>query len=170
MTDLTNAPDEVDRIISAWNRELPELDVTPMGVLSRVSRLARLLDFARREAFANHGVESWEFDVLSALRRSGVPYQLSPGALLEQTLVTSGTMTNRVDRLEARSLVRRLPDPSDGRGVIVELTADGKEIVDSTLRELLTWEHTILARMSSQEQGQLAGLLHKLMLTFEATD
>ncbi len=91
--------DEVDDLVAAWHAERPDLDVEPLQVLSRVSRLARHLDRARRVAFTGHGLETWEFDVLSALRRQGAPYQLSPGALLRTTLVTSGTMTNRVDRL-----------------------------------------------------------------------
>ena len=91
--------DEVDRLVAAWRRERPDLDTRPLEVLSRVTRLARHLDRARRSAFTEHDLEAWEFDVLSALRRSGEPYQLSPGALLNQTLVTSGTMTNRIDRL-----------------------------------------------------------------------
>jgi MarR family len=93
------ARDEVDDIVARWQAERPDLDVAPLHVLSRVSRLARHLDRARRAAFAAHGLETWEFDVLSALRREGRPYQLSPGALLRATLVTSGTMTNRIDRL-----------------------------------------------------------------------
>ena len=94
--------DEVDRIIEAWHREVPELDVSPLQVLSRVGRLARHLDFARRDAFAVHGLDVWEFDVLAALRRGGEPYEASPGQLIQQTLSTSGTMTNRVDRLTER--------------------------------------------------------------------
>ena len=94
--------DEVDDLVAAWRAERPDLDVEPLQVLSRVSRLARHLDRARRAAFAAHGLETWEFDVLSALRRQGAPYQLAPGALLRATLVTSGTMTNRMDRLAAR--------------------------------------------------------------------
>ena len=94
--------DEVDRIVAAWERERPDVDVSPMQVLSRVSRLARHLDHARKTAFATHDLEPWEFDVLSALRRAGHPYELSPGRLVAETLVTSGTMTNRIDRLEAR--------------------------------------------------------------------
>src|SRR6266568_2326243 len=105
--------DEVDSLVSAWRRERPDLDVSPLEVLSRVTRLARHLDRARRTAFAERGLETWEFDVLSALRRAGTPYQLSPGQLLTQTLVTSGTMTNRIDRLAARELVVRGPDPAD---------------------------------------------------------
>ena len=93
------ARDEVDDLVAAWRAERPDLDVEPLQVLSRVSRLARHLDLARRTEFAGHGLETWEFDVLSALRRQGPPYQLTPGALLRATLVTSGTMTNRVDLL-----------------------------------------------------------------------
>src|ERR1700738_1364878 len=112
---MTATQDEVDRLVAAWRRERPDLDVQPLGVLSRVTRLARHLGPARRTAFAEHGLEPWEFDVLSALRRAGDPYQLSPGQLLTQTLVTSGTMTNRIDRLAARELVVRGPDPADRR-------------------------------------------------------
>ena len=129
--------DEVDRLVAAWRRERPDLDVRPLEVLSRVTRLARHLDRARRTAFAEHDLEVWEFDVLSALRRAGAPYVLSPGQLLAQTLVTSGTMTNRIDRLEEKGLVQRLPDPADRRGVHVRLTRRGKERVDSALADLL---------------------------------
>jgi len=107
--------DEVDDLVAAWRAQRPDLDVEPMQVLSRISRLARHLDIARRGAFAEHELESWEFDVLSALRRQGLPFQLTPGALLRATLVTSGTMTNRIDRLAAEGLVRREPDPRDKR-------------------------------------------------------
>ena len=100
--------DEVDRLVEAWRRERPDLDLGPMEVLSRVSRLSHHLDRARRQAFADHDIENWEFDVLAALRRAGAPYELSPGRLLRETLVTSGTMTNRVDRLVARGFVTRL--------------------------------------------------------------
>ncbi|MEE2043570.1 MarR family winged helix-turn-helix transcriptional regulator, partial [Nocardiopsis tropica] len=93
--------DEVDGLIEAWRSQRPDVDVTPLEVFSRVSRLARHLDRARRTVFTEHALERWEFDVLAELRRSGPPYVLSPGRLLRATLVTSGTMTNRVDRLAA---------------------------------------------------------------------
>src|SRR5690349_8935786 len=96
---MTDPTDEVDRLVAAWQRERPDIDVSPMHVLSRISRLATHLDRARRQAFADHGLEPSEFDVLSALRRAGTPHQLSPGQLVHETLVTSGTMTHRVDRL-----------------------------------------------------------------------
>src|SRR5699024_8997685 len=115
--------DEVDRIVAAWRHERPDLDVSPMEILSRVSRLARQLDLARKTSFSDYGIEGWAFDVLSALRRSGEPYQLSPSTLLQETLVTSGTMTNRIDRLGARGWVERRPDPGDRRGVLAQPTA-----------------------------------------------
>jgi DNA-binding MarR family transcriptional regulator len=159
--------DEVDRIVAAWDRERPDLDASPLQVLSRISRLARHLDLARGAAFAQRGLELWEFDVLSALRRSGAPYQLSPGQLVTQTLVTSGTMTNRVDRLAARGFVSRSPDPSDRRGVIVTLTDTGREAVDGALADLLRRERDLLARLSESEREGLSTLLRTLLEPFD---
>jgi DNA-binding MarR family transcriptional regulator len=159
--------DDVDRIVSAWRRERPDLDVSPLEVLSRVSRLARRLDRARGTAFAEHGLDGWEFDVLSALRRAGTPYQLSPGQLVTETLVTSGTMTNRVDRLEDRGLVQRMPDPADRRGVHVRLTPRGKERVDAALADLLSREQELLSALSEPDQESLSGLLRRLVAPFE---
>jgi DNA-binding MarR family transcriptional regulator len=161
--------DEVDDLVAAWRAERPDLDVQPLQVLSRVSRLARHLDRARRTAFAGHGLESWAFDVLSALRRQGPPYQLSPGALLRATLVTSGTMTNRIDRLAEAGLVRRQPDPQDKRGVLVTLTADGRGKVDAALADLLGREEALLAGLDRDERQQLAGLLRVLLAPFDAS-
>jgi DNA-binding MarR family transcriptional regulator len=166
---VTSSSDEVDRIVAAWERERPDLDVAPLQVLSRISRLARHLDLARSAAFAEHGLELWEFDVLSALRRSGKPYQLSPGQLVAQTLVTSGTMTNRVDRLAARGFVERSPDPSDRRGVIVALTESGREVVDAALQDLLARERGLLARISEKDRRALATLLRGLLEPFDGT-
>ena len=156
--------DEVDELVEAWHRERADLDLAPVEVFSRVSRLSRLLDKARREAFTTHKIESWEFDVLAALRRAGKPYQLTPGALLRQTMVTSGTMTNRVDRLADRGLVERSPDPRDRRGVLVTLTAAGKSTVDGAFESLLTRERGLLADLSEDDHAQLAALLKRLMV------
>jgi len=161
------AHDEVDRIVEAWERERPDLDFEPLQVLSRVARLARHLDRARRRAFEASALESWEFDVLSALRRAGEPYQLSPKALLQQTLVSSGTMTNRIDRLVARRLVERKTDPRDGRGVLVVMTAEGRERVDASISQLLTAETELLERLPPADRTRLAGLLRKLSLDFD---
>jgi DNA-binding MarR family transcriptional regulator len=159
--------DEVDRLVAAWARERPDLDVRPLEVLSRVTRLARHLDRARSTAFEAHQLEVWEFDVLAALRRAGRPYVLSPGQLLAQTMVTSGTMTNRVDRLEDRGLVQRLPDPADRRGVHVRLTPRGKEGVDAALADLLSRERELLSALSQPDQESLSGLLRRLVAPFE---
>ena len=171
LTEVVRLPsvpaDEVDRIVAAWRRERPDLDVSPLEVLSRVSRLARHLDRARRAAFADHGLEPWEFDVLSALRRAGSPYQLSPGHLGTQTLVTSGTMTNRIDRLAERRCVERHPDPSDRRGVLVRLTPAGRDLVDAAMADLLDRERALLAGLPEQDAATLAGLLRVLVKPFD---
>jgi DNA-binding MarR family transcriptional regulator len=155
-------PDEVDVIVDAWKRERPDVDVSAMQVLSRVSRLARHLDRARKQAFAVHELETWEFDVLAALRRAGPPYDLSPGRLVAETLVTSGTMTNRVDRLVARGLVERRPDPADRRGVLVSLTTRGRRTVDAALDELLVHERKILGALGTADATKLADALRTL--------
>jgi len=159
--------DEVDRIVDAWQQERPDLDVAPLQVLSRVSRLARHLDIARREAFAVNDLEPGEFDVLAALRRTGKPYALTPSALISQNLVTSGTMTNRIDRLESKNLVARMPDPTDGRGVLVQLTQAGKTAVDRALDELLTREKSLLATISKADREKLASVLRDIVLPFD---
>jgi DNA-binding MarR family transcriptional regulator len=159
--------DEVDRLVAAWARERPDLDVRPLEVLSRITRLSRHVDRARGAAFAAHDLDGWEFDVLAALRRAGRPYMLSPGALVAQTLVTSGTMTNRIDRLESRGLVTRAPDPNDRRGVRVRLTVRGKDSVDSALADLLESEQELLAALSTRQQDQLSALLRSLVVAFE---
>ncbi|MBX3090103.1 MAG: MarR family transcriptional regulator [Cryobacterium sp.] len=159
--------DEVDRIVEAWVRERPDLNFEPLQVLSRIGRLSRHLDRARRDAFQSSELDPWEFDVLSALRRAGAPYQLTPKALLQQTLVSSGTMTNRIDRLAERGLVSRHSDPNDGRGILVTMTARGRERVDSAITMLLRAEATILKRLPPVDRERLAGLLRKLTLDFD---
>jgi DNA-binding MarR family transcriptional regulator len=160
--------DEVDDLVAAWRAERPDLDVEPLQVLSRVSRLARHLNRARRAACASHGLEPWEFDVLSALRRQGPPYQLSPGALLRTTLVTSGTMTNRIDRLAEAGLVHRRPDPQDKRGVLVTLTAAGQSRVDAALADLLASEWLLLEGLDAGQRRTLAALLRVLLSPLDA--
>jgi DNA-binding MarR family transcriptional regulator len=162
--------DEVDRLVEAWHNERPDLDVQPLHVLSRVSRLARHLDRARRAVFVAHDLEPWEFDVLTALRRAGSPYQLSPGQLLRATLVTSGTMTNRIDRLAAAGLVERHPDPQDKRGVQVRLTYAGQTRVDAAFADLLRREHDILNGLSPAERESLTGLLRALLIPFDSDE
>ncbi|WP_394552705.1 MarR family winged helix-turn-helix transcriptional regulator [Agromyces sp. MMS24-JH15] len=159
--------DEVDRIVGDWERERRDLDFAPLQVFSRVDRLSKHLDRARKHAFAQSGLESWEFDVLSALRRAGSPYRLSPKALLQQTLVSSGTMTNRIDRLVQRGLVSRQEDPNDGRGILVEMSREGLIRVDAAITRLVDAEESLLSGLPGAEQKRLAGLLRKLSLGFD---
>ena len=157
--------DEVDRLIAAWKRERPDLDLSPLAVLSRITRIARHLDIARRDAFAD--LENWGFDVLAALRRAGEPHQLSPGQLMQETMVTSGTMTNRLDRLEELQLITRQQDPDDGRGSLVTLTKSGIRAVDSALEDLLENERELLGTLSASDRETLAELLSKLVTEFD---
>lgn len=159
--------DEVDRVVAAWRRERPDLEVTPLEVLSRVTRLAKHLDLARRAAFTASGLEMWEFDVLAALRRAGEPYRLTPGELIRATMVTSGTMTNRVDRLAGRQLVQRTSSPTDRRAVLVTLTAAGTELVDVAIERLIEHERELLQGLSAKDQQWLASTLRRLLSPFE---
>lgn len=167
---MEHRPDEVDGILAAWRRERPDLDVAPLEVLSRIGRLARHLDHARRQSFSAHGLEPWEFDVLAALRRSGAPYRLTPGRLVRETLVTSGTMTTRVDRLVGRGLVERAPSPSDRRGVHVLLTDRGRGLVDAAMADLVEVEEGILAVLPPERRAGLADALRTVLLRIEPAD
>lgn len=157
--------DEVDAITAAWLAERPDLDVQPLHILSRISRLAQLLDERRAQAFAEHGLAGHEFDVLAALRRSGPPYERTPGQLIEATHVTSGTMTNRLDRLAERNLVLRKAHPEDGRQSLVRLTPLGKRRVDAALETLLASERALLGGLSAAQRGSLATGLRRLLRT-----
>ncbi|CAN2174070.1 MarR Transcriptional regulators [Candidatus Nanopelagicaceae bacterium] len=160
--------DEVDRLVAAWKRERPDLDLSPLSVLSRITRIARHLDIARRDAFGD--LENWGFDVLAALRRAGAPYQLSPGALMQETMVTSGTITNRLDRLEELELITREPDPNDGRGSLVTLTKSGIRAVDAAMEDLLENERQLLKDLSGKDREQLAALLSTLVTEFDSAE
>lgn len=155
--------DEVDRLVDAWARERPDLDPSPLHVLSRIGRLARHLDLARSAAFAVQDLHPWEFDVLSSLRRAGAPFTLSAGTLMKEALVTSGTMTNRIDRLANHGLVERLPDPRDRRGVLVRLTDAGRQRADDAISDLLQREQPLLAPLTPRQQQALTDLLRRLL-------
>ncbi|HEY2167347.1 MAG TPA: MarR family transcriptional regulator [Jatrophihabitantaceae bacterium] len=156
--------DEVDEIVAAWARECPDLDVAPLRVLSRVSRLADVLDERRAAAFVEHGLQAHEFDVLAALRRSGEPFELTAGELSASTHVTSGTMTSRLDRLTRRNLVSRHPDPDDGRLVRVRLTGTGRRRLDAAFAALLETERELLAALPADVQDEMATSLRTLLL------
>lgn len=166
MGSMAHESDEVDRIVAAWETQRPDLDFSPLEVFSRVDRLSHHLDRARRDAFRRSELEPWEWDVLSALRRSGEPYQLSPKQLLQQTLVSSGTMTNRIDRLAGRRLVRREADREDRRSILVTMTEEGRTRVDAAITRLVDAEAVLLQRLTRADRDRLAGLLRKLSLGF----
>ncbi len=155
--------DEVDQVVDAWRAQRPDLAVDSMQVWSRIHRLSALLDTHRKQCFSDRGLEAWEFDVLAALRRAGEPHRLSPGKLLAETHVTSGTMTHRIDRLRTRGLVTRLPNPADGRGALVELTSQGRSLVDDSIGALIALEESLLGEWASSDQDVLAGLLRRLL-------
>ena len=160
-------PDEVDQILSEWGAVRPDLDLAPLAIFSRITRITKHLNRARAQAFERSGLASWEFDVLAALRRGGHPFRQSPKRLVQQTMVSSGTMTNRIDRMVQRELVRRLTDPNDGRGVLVEMTARGQTLVDAAMTRLSDAEDLLLGGMPRAERERLATLLRRLSLSVE---
>jgi DNA-binding MarR family transcriptional regulator len=155
--------DEVDELVEAWHRERPDLDVDPMQILSRIGRLAVLLDDRRSAAFVEHGLQAHEFDVLAALRRAGEPFELTAGELCTATHVTSGTMTSRLDRLAARKLVVRRADAADGRLVVVRLTVAGRKRVDAAFVALLDSERELVHQLPPPKRERLAILLRELL-------
>lgn len=161
--NIAGVPDDVDGIVAAWRRERPDLDSAPLLILSRVTRLAELLAARRKRIFAEHLLRPYEFDVLAALRRAGEPYELTPGQLIGQTHVTSGTMTNRLDVLVERGLVQRRPDPQDGRVIRVQLTAAGRARVDSALTALLQVEAGLLTGLDDDQRRILADGLQRVL-------
>ncbi|TQM63202.1 MarR family winged helix-turn-helix transcriptional regulator [Klugiella xanthotipulae] len=162
--------DEVDLIVEAWARARPDLTFDPLHVLSRVTRIAKHFNRIRQNAFNKSELDSWEFDVLAALRREGPPFALSPKRLVSATMVSSGTMTNRIDRMAERGLVSRLTDPNDGRGVLVKMTPAGLTRVDAAITRLVDAEEALLGGLTHTEQARLGTLLRKLRISFDATD
>ncbi len=157
--------DAVDLILEQWARERPDLDCSPMGVIGRITQLQREVHLAQRATFARHGLDAPSFDVLAALRRAGEPYQLTPTALMRTALVTSGAITQRLDRLAERGLITRTRSEADGRAVVVTLTAAGRDALDAALPDHLETERGLLAGLSEAELTQLAGLLRRVLVT-----
>lgn len=151
--------DHVDRILAQWRAERPDLDVAPMGVIGRLKRLHDRLSTGLHTVFSAHGLNAASFDVLATLRRSGQPYALSPSELVEWTMVTSGTMTNRLDRLESAGLIERRPNPKDGRGSVVALTDQGLKLIDQVVSEHVANQQNLVAGLDAAAMTQLDGLL-----------
>ncbi|GAA3667856.1 MarR family winged helix-turn-helix transcriptional regulator [Microbacterium marinilacus] len=159
---LGERDDEVDLLIDAWSRRLPDVDLTPLDVMSRLRRAAGRLARLRSAAFRSAGLEAWEFDVLAALRREEPPHELSPAQLVSATMIGSAAMTNRIDKLVARELVDRRPHPRDGRAVLVRLRAEGIERADAAMTTLAWREAEELGALSRADQATLARLLRPL--------
>lgn len=164
---MKHEQDRVDSILAQWRRERPDLNPSPMGVVGRISRAAQILSRALEATFATFELNGGEFDVLATLRRTGPPFRLTPTALFTELMLSSGAMTNRLDRLERADLIARLPDLADRRGTLVELTPKGRELVDAAVAAHLDNEHRLLAALSDAEQEQLADLLRKLLHSHE---
>ena len=148
-------PDDIDRIVAQWNRERPELDVAPMALLGRLGRLREKIVREQEKVFARFGLNSAGFDVLATLRRHGVPYALSPGALMDSMMITSGTVTNRIDQLEKSGLVSREPNPDDRRSMIVALTPQGLKLIDEAVTAHVENQHRLVACLSEAERSIL---------------
>jgi DNA-binding MarR family transcriptional regulator len=154
--------DTVDRVIAQWNQVRPDVDSTPVGVVARISRLSRLIDKRLAQSFARFGIENWMYDVLATLRRSGAPYEMTAGDLVGRTMVTTGAITHRIDRLEERGFVERA-GVEDRRKVMVRLTASGRELVDEVVVHHMATERDILAVLSPRQREELANLLRTVL-------
>lgn len=163
----TGERDAVDRIYDQWTRERPEIDLTAMALVGRYNRFHAHLEAGMREYFAKHGLDFSEFDVLATLRRSGAPYQLNARALLESAMVTSGAITNRVDKLSNKGLVERRPCETDRRAVLIRLTPAGKQLIDDIIVGHVRNEERLIAALDRDEQAQLDRLLRKLLIAKE---
>jgi DNA-binding MarR family transcriptional regulator len=156
--------DGVDLILEQWRRERPELDPSPIGIVGRISRLARELEPRLERVYAEQGLEPGWYDVLATLRRSGPPFQLRPTEFTGALMLTSSGTTKRLDRLERAGLITRGPDPADRRAILITLTDAGRELIDNATRAHLENERRLLAALSPTDQGRLADLLRKLLL------
>jgi DNA-binding MarR family transcriptional regulator len=161
---VSDVEDAVDQILEQWARERPDLDCSPMGIIGRVTQLQREVYLAQRATFARHGLDAPSFDVLAALRRAGEPYQLTPTALMRSALVTSGAITQRLDRLEEKGLITRERSEADGRAVVVTLSPAGRAALDAALPDHLETERALLEGLPAEDRERLAGLLRRLLV------
>lgn len=159
--------DHVDHVLTEWGEVRSDQDLTPVSVIARLGRTTAYIDAAVNARLAEFGLSRSSWDVLASLRRSGPPYRLSPTQLYRALMRTSGAMTHRLYRLERAGLITRLPDPEDGRGMLVELTPEGVQLVDRITPDHLSNERALLTALNIGEQTQLANLLRKMLVSFE---
>lgn len=170
MSELEGEDDHVDRLRAQWARELPDLDTTPMSVLGRAYRLSNLVRPSIEATFAGFDLDRGEFDVLASLRRAGAPYRLTPTELYRALMITSGSLTHRLGRLEKAGLIRRVPSQTDGRSLTVELTEAGHGRTEAAFRRDMASEAQFLAHLDPDELQTLAALLRKLNRGIERAD
>src|SRR3954452_22792120 len=156
--------DGVDGILEQWGRERPDLDHSPVGVVGRISRLARELEARLEPVYREHGLEPGWHDILATLRRHGAPYKLRPTDLTNASMLTSSGTTKRLDKLENAGLIRREPDPNDRRGTLIAPTGEGRSLIDALPPAHLANEASLISALDPAEQEQLAGLLRKVLL------
>lgn len=161
--------DAVDAILEQWRRERPDLDTSPMGPIGRIKRCAALLEQQLEAGFAEFDLRVWEFDMLATLRRAGAPYCLSPTELFSMLMVTSGTMTQRLKRLETRGWVERVPNEKDARSTLVQLTSDGLALINRAVEAHIENEHSLLSRVPADVLAGLDAHLATLLRTLEST-
>lgn len=161
--------DNVDWRLDQWRAERPDLDPSPMGIVARAQRAGRILDRELSSNFARHDLQLWEFDVLATLLRSGTPYELTAGQLLNSAMVTSGAITNRIDRLVARGMVTREVDAANRRSIKVRLTEVGRAHIDKVVTDHVDFERRLLSDLSTTEQAGLTDLLRRLLVVLGDT-
>ena len=159
---MEREPDHVGRIMAQWRTERPDLDVSPQGVIGRLHRIGARLTEELVAEYSRFGLSEGDFDVLATLRRSGAPYELTPGELVASTMVTSGAISKRVDRLVEQGLATRRVGEHDARGRVIGLTPKGRELIDQAFTAHMANEHRLLAGLSDLERTRLAGLLETL--------
>ncbi|GAC1043970.1 MarR family winged helix-turn-helix transcriptional regulator [Rhizobium sp. No.120] len=161
--------DRIDKILAQWRRERPDLDTTAMGLLGRMRNLALHLSREMEKTFGRFGLNSANFDMLATLRRSGEPYTLSPSDLMETMMVSSGTMTNRIDQLERAGLVARSQNPDDGRSFLISLTPKGFELIDAAVTAHVETQKRLISTLSEGERKALDRLLRNYLADFESS-
>lgn len=165
---MTDNLDHVARIQQEWARERPDVDVSPQGIIGRLHRLAGFLTEELVVVYGKHGLGEGDFDVLATLRRAGAPFERAPGELAERTMVTTGAMTKRVDRLVAAGLVTRRASEKDGRGRVVALTDAGRDLIDRAFTDHMTNEHRLLENIPAADRAQLEKLLTRWLRDYES--
>ncbi|MGO2391683.1 MAG: MarR family winged helix-turn-helix transcriptional regulator [Halomonas sp.] len=159
--------DHVDSILKQWQKERPDLDVVPMGTLGRIKRLNHYLMRAMEKTWSRYDLNGASFDVMATLRRAGAPYALSPGDLMASTMVTSGTMTHRINVLEKAGLIKRVKNPDDGRGFLISLSRQGLEVIDEAVTAHVETQAQLVAALTDEQVVQLDNLLKQLLVGFE---